>query len=137
MDTAEDREQRLAIQMAAIQRNFTTAIHVGEHDNPVDLESAVWSMAQHMTAEGEEYIRAAPDCQSALSHMGQGMHLRNTWKLWEPTTPLHAWFVERGVHHPDDMSSMVLNAFYARVMNLTFDFDARVKEIRAFYEKYE
>jgi hypothetical protein len=44
-------------------------------------------------------------------HMGLGMWMRNNWGLWGGSR-LQKYFTDRGVTHPDDMSTVILYHYY-------------------------
>ena len=44
-------------------------------------------------------------------HLTLGMSLRNSWGLWA-NSRLAAYFIDRGVKHPDDMSGLILRYYY-------------------------
>ena len=44
-------------------------------------------------------------------HLGLGMWMRNNWGLWGGSR-LQKYFEDRGVHHPDEMSSVILYHYH-------------------------
>ena len=55
--------------------------------------------------------------ENAISeiHHSIGQWIRNNWGLWvvgENMNKLKCWFVEKGVSHPDDISSIILTTFH-------------------------
>jgi hypothetical protein len=46
-----------------------------------------------------------------LYHMGLGMWMRNNWGLWGGSR-LQKYFTDKGIHHPDEMSSVILFHYY-------------------------
>ena len=44
-------------------------------------------------------------------HMGLGLWIRNNWGLWGGSR-LQKYFADKGIHHPDDMSGIVLDHYY-------------------------
>ncbi|MDO7854654.1 DUF6794 domain-containing protein [Hymenobacter convexus] len=48
----------------------------------------------------------------AAFHFGLGLWMRNSWQLWGGSR-LQQYFVGLGVHHPDDMSGIILRSYSA------------------------
>ncbi len=44
-------------------------------------------------------------------HFSLGQHLRKKWGLWKGG-PLYEYFEKMGLHHPDDMSGVILLSFH-------------------------
>jgi hypothetical protein len=55
-------------------------------------------------------IRGTPANDMIRYHMGLGMYVRNEYGLWKGG-PLQDFFLRKGVQHPDDMSSVLLDAY--------------------------
>lgn len=70
----------------------------------------------------------------ARTHQSSGRYLRNTWGLWSGSE-LQTWFKERGIHHADDMSSIILTSFHRKANNQDIKLDEQIKEYRNFWEK--
>lgn len=52
---------------------------------PSTVESAVDAVISSLTDEEKQYIHNQP---SESIHFSAGMHIRNSWSLWEQDTPL-------------------------------------------------
>lgn len=85
---------------------------------------------------------------SGRVHLGFGMWLRNNWQLWAGSR-LSKYFNEKDIHHPDNMSGIILTSYH-RHLNATdiileeqikFDIDNREefkrKEIERKKEEFE
>ena len=64
-------------------------------------------------------------------HFNLGMKLRNNWGLWTDSE-LKNWFKNIGIHHPDDMSGIILTSYW-RYLN---DEPIRLEEQVNFYTSY-
>ena len=67
-------------------------------------------------------------------HHFVGRNLRNEWGLWTGSN-LQTWFKERGIHHADDMSSIILTSFHRNVNGKDIELDEQIKHYRNFWEK--
>lgn len=45
------------------------------------------------------------------THFGFGMWIRNNWNLWGGSR-LSIYFNQKGIHHPDDMSGIILVSYH-------------------------
>lgn len=63
----------------------------------------------------KEYIEEIKDLDSRsrtiMYHHGLGTALRNNWGLWKGSN-LQTYLTDRGIMHPDDMSSTILQFYY-------------------------
>jgi hypothetical protein len=67
--------------------------------------------------------------------MGWGQTLRNEWKLWD-NGPLKDYFNKLGIHHPDDMSGIVLTSFYRKLVGKGIDFDTQIEHYKKYWAKF-
>ena len=58
-----------------------------------------------------QYVAIDESAFSSASHFGMGLTIRNTWGLWRGSR-LSEYFVKKGVHHPDDMSGIILRCYH-------------------------
>ena len=56
----------------------------------------------------------------SIYHFGLGMWMRNNWGLWAHG-PLAAYLEQFGVHHPDDMSGLILDTFWRHLNGLPLE----------------
>ena len=49
-------------------------------------------------------------------HHGLGMWIRNNWGLWR-NSKLKRYFLDRGILHPDEMSSIILSSYHRYLNN--------------------
>lgn len=79
-------------------------------------------------------MRSAPEDHLALYHFGLGMWLRNNWGLWT-SSPLAVWFNERGIHHPDDMSGIILTSYWRHLNGKSIELNQQIEHYRAYWKK--
>jgi hypothetical protein len=62
----------------------------------------------------------------AVYHFSLGMWMRNNWGLWHGSR-LSEYFNEHGVHHPDDMSGIILSSYWNSLHNLPMEFEKQCR----------
>jgi hypothetical protein len=95
----------------------------------------------------EEQLHEFRSTCTAQYHHGLGRMLRNQWGLWWAPdwpekhgleeTPIHKFMVELGLHHADDMSGLILDAFQMHLKDMPFDIEAEVKKYQDYWKKVE
>lgn len=67
-------------------------------------------------------------------HHNFGEHLRNTWHLWEPTSPLARHYQKvYGIGHADDMSSLIILHLLSELRGEIFNLPREVHRHRQFW----
>ena len=66
---------------------------------------------------------------TASAHFGMGLWIRNNWRLWSGSRLLK-YFNELGIHHPDDMSSIILISYYRKLHNQDIGFKEQIDYYR-------
>lgn len=69
----------------------------------------------------------------AKYHHTLGRYLRNEWRLWTDGMPLRNWFVSMGMEHADDMSSLIISAWWHQLNDVWFDLDGRIELAKAYW----
>lgn len=78
---------------------------------PLDIEDAIRELNRMLPHGLIEEMRAGSQWQMLRYHLSVGMWIRNNWGLWQGSR-LQDYFTSRGVFHPDDMSSIILNSYW-------------------------
>jgi len=68
--------------------------------------------------------------------MGLGMWMRNNWGLWGDSR-LADWFAEKGIDHPDDMSTIILKSFWRRLNDRPIALSEQIRTHRAYWDDHE
>jgi len=102
---------------------------------PIDLNDAIETLKKDLDSNSIVKIK---ECKTArdfigMAHFGLGMGLRNSWGLWGGSR-LAKWFNANGIFHPDDMSSVILEALWCNLTENTFSIEQRAKEFKAYWE---
>jgi hypothetical protein len=64
-------------------------------------------------------------------HLGFGMWMRNNWRLWGGSR-LSKYFNDLGIHHPDDMSAIILDSYHRNLNNKEIKLQEQIK----YYQDY-
>ncbi|KAF0196860.1 MAG: hypothetical protein FD166_2138 [Bacteroidetes bacterium] len=70
----------------------------------------------------------------ANAHFGFGMWMRNNWGLWGGSR-LQAYFNDKGIYHPDDMSGIILTSYYRYLKGDKIELKKQIKSYKTYWEK--
>lgn len=99
---------------------------------PQDLDAAVAALKAQLDPEAIEAVKAmSRDDAGAKGHHGIGRWIRNNWGFWKKEGPLYEWMTERGFEHADDMSSVVIDAFWCDLAGQELDVDELQRRFNA------
>jgi len=70
----------------------------------------------------------------ANAHFGFGMWMRNNWGLWGGSR-LQAYFNDKGIYHPDDMSGIILTSYYRYLTADKIELKKQIKFYKTYWEK--
>lgn len=91
----------------------TLPTQVGEQ--PETIAQALTALDNLLNPYQKRYIACLPaGTVRETLHYSFGTWIRNFWGLWS-ASPLRFHFLERGVLHPDDMSSIILTSYYRKL----------------------
>lgn len=66
-------------------------------------------------------------------HLGFGMWMRNNWRLWGGSR-LSKYFNDLGIHHPDDMSGIILDSYHRHLNNKEIKLEEQIKYYQDYWE---
>jgi len=117
-----------------------TKVPVEKRPVPISLEEAfdILNAMMEEDPEGGEQFKKADDQGedvTYLYHNSLGRWLRNNWGLWKREGPLYEWFVCLGLHHPDDMSGLILTSFWRHLNGKPLDIDSQVASYQKYWER--
>ncbi len=96
---------------------------------PKNIKDCFLDLDRTLLTKDIETIKNLKDRnETIMYHHGFGTWLRNNWGLWGGSR-LQTYFIERGVRHPDSMSSKILEFYYDWLNN-------EHKGWEAFHEKH-
>ncbi|WP_301162015.1 DUF6794 domain-containing protein [uncultured Winogradskyella sp.] len=100
---------------------------------PTDLNDAIsffeckWSKDDLNDYKTEDEQKATTEL-----HSGTGRSIRNSWKLWAGTSEISKYFKDLGIHHPDDMSSIILTSLHRKLNDKPIELEKQIQ----FYKNY-
>jgi len=103
---------------------------------PADLDGCFKELESMLTPELVAQIKRGTERDTLRYHHGLGMWLRNNWGLWTGS-PLAKWLRDKGVRHPDDMSSIILVSFWRHLNDKAIKLDEQIAESRAYWDRLE
>ncbi|MFA5152867.1 MAG: DUF6794 domain-containing protein [Clostridia bacterium] len=101
---------------------------------PIDLDDAIETLLFDMADELPYVKKLSENKFLCEQHHNVGQYLRNDWGLWSGSK-LQTWFKERGIHHADDMSSIILTSFWRTVHEKDINLEEQIKHYRDFWEE--
>jgi hypothetical protein len=96
---------------------------------PKDLEDCLKELEKMLPPELLHEIKHADS--TIKYHLNLGMWIRNSWGLWG-NSRLAVYFNSMGIHHPDDMSMIILDSFHRHLNGRP----VRLKEQTGFYKNF-
>ena len=101
---------------------------------PASLDDTHVYLLKRLPPEELQRIREMKSEKEMIDyHMGLGMGLRNSWALWAGSR-LSRHFNQLGIHHPDDMSGIILDTFWCRLHNQPLRLDERIASYQAYWQ---
>lgn len=70
---------------------------------------------------------------SSRVHHGFGMWIRNNWQLWGGSR-LSKYFNDLGIHHPDDMSGIILTNYHKHLNDKDIELEEQIKYYQEYWE---
>ena len=103
---------------------------------PVDLPDCMRQLDSILTSENKELIRSLEEKDFlSRTHFALGMWIRNNWGLWAGSR-LATYFDEQGIHHPDDMSGVILRCYYHYVRGEKVNYQQMLRKERQKEERW-
>ncbi|MBN1570409.1 MAG: sel1 repeat family protein [Acidobacteria bacterium] len=101
---------------------------------PTNLEECFAALKKELTAEQISAMKAKTESDMIEYHFSLGMWMRNQWGLWG-NGPLAKYFEKMGLHHPDDMSGVILTTFWRHLNQKPLNVSAEVAHYQAHWFK--
>ena len=101
---------------------------------PRDLDDALTEVDRIMGAKGREDVLKASEREMIQYHFGLGQWMRNNWGLWKGLG-LAQYFNQLGIHHPDDMSGIILDSYWRRIHGKPIDLEGQVRYYQDYWKK--
>jgi hypothetical protein len=104
---------------------------------PKDLNEALEILSCKWPEKEIKEFKALKEENLAEFHFGAGLSMRNNWGLWQGNNELVREFNKIGIHHPDDMSAIILKSFHRRLNNKDIDLDGQVNFYQAYWAEIQ
>lgn len=101
---------------------------------PKDLDAAIAELDKMLPQGTKDKMRAGSEDNMAEYHLSLGMWMRNNWGLWKGLT-LAKWFSQHDIHHPDDMSGIILTSYWRHLNGKPIHLEEQVREYKAYWEQ--
>jgi hypothetical protein len=102
---------------------------------PKDLEECFIELEKSLIDEDYLAIKNGKEEDMVSYHHSLGRDLRNEWGLWKGDSDLCKWFNEKGIHHPDDMSAIILDSFWRHINNELIELEEQIKEYQDYWKE--
>lgn len=103
---------------------------------PKDLEESISLLVQKNWDDLERIRTMTEDELNASVHHSIGRWMRNNWGLWAGDSDLAMWFKAKGIHHPDDMTGIILKSFHRRVTGKEIGLEDQIQFYMDYWEQY-
>jgi hypothetical protein len=103
---------------------------------PRDLEDCFSELKKMLKPEDIDKIRNGKESNMIDYHFGLGMWMRNNWGLWKGSR-ISKWFNARGIHHPDDMSGIILSSFWRHLSGKDIKLEEQITHYQDYWKKQE
>lgn len=115
------------------QADTTTVVDtVPQIYTPTDLPDCIRQLDSMLSAEDKAYIRTEG---AAAVHFSLGMWMRNNWGLWRGSQ-LQTYFIDNGIHHPDDMSGVILDCYVKHLRGEEVNYKRMLRDARRDEEEW-
>ena len=103
---------------------------------PKDLHDAFIELERMMDPQFLAEFQSGTEAKLVKYHFGLGLWTRNNWALWKGSR-LTSYFANLGIHHPDDMSSIIMVSFHRHLNGKPIKLDEQVRYYQAYWNSPE
>ena len=101
---------------------------------PRDLDEACIELKKMLSPDLLNTMITNSEREMIQYHHNLGRWLRNNWGLWSGSR-LAQYFRQLGIHHPDDMSGIILTSFWRYLHGQETKLDKQVEEYKEYWRK--
>lgn len=103
---------------------------------PYDLIDALSYLECKWSESDKESFKTMPEVDAISEiHHGTGMAIRNSWRLWKGNSEIAKYFHGLGIHHPDDMSSIILTSFHRKLNQQELFLDEQIAHYKQYWDR--
>ncbi|MEO1054375.1 MAG: DUF6794 domain-containing protein [Bacteroidota bacterium] len=104
---------------------------------PVDLYDCFEQINSFLGDSTKQQVAKLSDEDFAgRSHFGLGLWMRNNWSLWGGSR-LSKYFNDLGIHHPDDMSGIILDSYHRQLTGKKIELKKQIKYYQGYWKEAE
>lgn len=105
---------------------------------PIDLSDAISFFECKWPKEDLDGFKNKEENTATTElHFGTGMSIRNNWELWAGTSKISKYFRDLGIHHPDDMSSIILTSLHRKLNEKPIELEKQIKYYQGYWAESE
>lgn len=101
---------------------------------PKDLDDCFDQLKKMLKPEELAKMKHGTEKDMIGYHFGLGMWMRNNWGLRKGGR-LATWFNAKGIHHPDDMSGIILDSFWRHLNSKPIELDKQIKHYQDYWKR--
>lgn len=101
---------------------------------PKDLDDCFAQLKQILKPEEIEQMKQGTEGDMGKYHFGLGMWIRNNWCRGKQGR-MAKWFYEKGIHHRDDMSGIILRSFWRHLNSQPIELDEQIKHYQDYWKQ--
>ena len=108
---------------------------------PKNLEECINTLDSMNIEDIDFFLKETEENATSMAHHTIGQWIRNNWDLWSVTnTPfwensLVDYFNNLDIHHPDDMSSIILLSFHRQKNGKEIKLEEQIEVYKKFWKK--
>jgi hypothetical protein len=99
---------------------------------PANLEECFAELNKMIHPSLIAEMRQGTERDMILHHLGLGMWIRNNWRLWAGSR-LATYFNNLGIHHPEDMSGIILDTYWCHLNDRPLRIEERIQRYQAYW----
>lgn len=106
--------------------------------NPKTLMAAIYAVDTIVDQNFRDgFSGMSEDSFLGSTHFGLGRWIRNNWGLWKGDSKLCEWFKRQGIHHPDDMSGIILASYYRHKNDIPIKLEEQIQHYKDYWKNQE
>lgn len=100
---------------------------------PTNLEECLYELSKF--PQNLQDLKSKPEEDMIEFHHSVGRWIRNNWGLWTKG-PLYYYFLDLGLFHPDDMSSIILTSYHRHLKNIPLRLEEQITKYTTYWENH-
>lgn len=103
---------------------------------PTTLNECFEALTELLNDGERDQLMMCPDRDVIQYHHGLGRFIRNEWGLWQGG-PLSKHLMSIGLRHPDDMSTIIVEAYRANLRKESYDINSKIEKYKEYWDKVD